>query len=167
MRRPGAEGMDCHRPRGLSRFPKIGWSRVLEWRDFFFFAALAATTPLLAASCRFLRLSVGSSAACPAGRRCCGRAVAAFARGAFAAFARGASAAFLRRRCFASALRWWVLPFRPCPCPCPCSGAHRQRHNSQSREGVSCAAVLPGKTGPPVPVLHPGRRGGYNTQTNS
>ena len=36
----------------------------------------------------------------------------------------------------------------------------RQRHNSQSREGVSCAAVLPGKTGPPVPVLHPGRRGG-------
>ena len=34
------------------------------------------------------------------------------------------------------------------------------RHNSQSREGVSCAAVLPGKTGPPVPVLHPGRPGG-------
>ena len=26
---------------------------------------------------------------------------------------------------------------------------------------MSCAAVLPGKTGPPVPVLHPGRRGGY------
>ena len=38
------------------------------------------------------------------------------------------------------------------------SGTHR--HNSQSREGVSCAAVLCGKTGPPVPVLHPGRRGG-------
>ena len=36
MRRPGAEGMDCHRPRGLSRFPKIGWSRVLEWRDVFY-----------------------------------------------------------------------------------------------------------------------------------
>ena len=40
----------------------------------------------------------------------------------------------------------------------------RDRHNSQSREGVSCAAVLPGKTGPPVPVLHPGRRGGYKAK---
>ena len=37
----------------------------------------------------------------------------------------------------------------------------RTRISRAEGGGGSCAAVLPGKTAPPVPGLHPGRRGGY------
>ena len=57
-----------------------------------------------------------------------------------------------------------------CGCPAPTAILpfsvvvllRRRRIYRAEGGGVSCAAVLPGKTGPPVHVLHPGRRGGIN-----
>ena len=42
----------------------------------------------------------------------------------------------------------------------------RTRMGRTEGEGVSCAAVLLVRLPPPLPVLHPGKRGGYNDDKN-